>query len=202
MRNLFNPEKGLWQLLGYIGDLVMLSLLWAVCSVPLVTLGAATAALYDAVVAAFRRGETGYLGRFLSTFKRELVNSLLPTLLWGGLLALLFWLLRRFTASAQGSAAVVAAVAFLVLLLIPLGCACWTFPLLSRFTLGFGQLLGNAARISLGYLPRTLLITASAVASFYLTLRLALLPVFLLPALLALLWSLLMEPVFKKYEEQ
>ena len=140
MRSFFNPENSPWQLRSYIGDTVMLSLLWVLCSIPVITIGAATAALYDATVSAFRRGETGYLGRFLSTFKRELVNSLLPTLLWGGLLALLLWLLRRFTVVAQGSAAVVAAVAFLVLLLVPLGCACWTFPLLSRFTLRFGRL--------------------------------------------------------------
>ena len=202
MRSFFNPENSLWQLLGYIGDTVMLSLLWVLCSIPVITIGAATAALYDATVSAFRRGETGYLGRFLSTFKRELVNSLLPTLLWGGLLALLLWLLRRFTVVAQGSAAVVAAVAFLVLLLVPLGCACWTFPLLSRFTLRFGQLLGNAVRLALGYLPRTLLIAAATAGCLYLTLRLVFVPVFLLPALLALFWSLLMEPVFQKYEEQ
>lgn len=202
MRSFFNPEKGLWQLLGYIGDLVMLSLLWVLCSIPVITIGAATAALYDATVSAFRRGETGYLGRFLSTFKRELVNGLLPTLLWGGLLALLLWLLRRFTVVAQGSAAAVAAVALLVLLLVPLGCACWTFPLLSRFTLRFGQLLGNAVRLALGYLPRTLLIAMSTAGCLYLTLRLVFVPVFLLPALLALFWSLLMEPVFQKYEEE
>ncbi len=202
MRSFFNPENGLWQLLGYIGDTVMLSLLWFLCSLPLVTCGAATAALYDTVVSNFRRAESGYLGRFLSTFKRELVNSLLPTLLWGGLLALLLWLLRRFTVVAQGSAAVVAAVAFLVLLLVPLGCACWTFPLLSRFTLRFGRLLGNAVRLSLGYLPRTLLIAAATAGCLYVTLQLLLLPVFILPALLALFWSLLMEPVFQKYEEK
>jgi uncharacterized membrane protein YesL len=200
MRSFFNPENSLWQLLGYIGDTVMLSLLWFLCSLPLVTCGAATAALYDTVVSNFRRAESGYLGRFLSTFKRELVNSLLPTLLWGGLLALLLWLLRRFTVVAQGSAAVVAAVAFLVLLLVPLGCACWTFPLLSRFTLRFGRLLGNAVRLSLGYLPRTLLIAAATAGCLYVTLQLLLLPVFILPALLALFWSLLMEPVFQKYE--
>ena len=202
MRSFFNPENSLWQLLGYIGDTVMLSLLWVLCSIPVITIGAATAALYDATVSAFRRGETGYLGRFLSTFKRELVNSLLPTLLWGGLLALLLWLLRRFTVVAQGSAAVVAAVAFLVLLLVPLGCACWTFPLLSRFPLRFGRLLGDAVRLSLGYLPRTLLIAAATAGCLYLTLRLVFVPVFLLPALLALFWSLLMEPVFQKYEEE
>ena len=46
MRSLFNPESFLWKPFGYIGDLVVLSLLW-VCSIPVVTLGASSAALYD-----------------------------------------------------------------------------------------------------------------------------------------------------------
>lgn len=200
MRSFFNPENGLWRLLGYLGDVLILSFLWIVCSLPLLTAGAATAALYDAVVSDFRRGETDYLQRFLRTFKRELVGSLLPTLLWGGVLGLLFWLLDRFASAASGNAAYVAAIALLVLLLLPLGCACWVFPLLSRFTLRFGALNGNAVRLALGYLPRTLLIAASALGGLYLTLRFLLLPVFFLPPLMMLLWSWWMEPVFQKYE--
>ena len=47
-RNFFNPEGLVWKPLGQLGDLVMLSLLWGICSVPLVTIGPATAALYEA----------------------------------------------------------------------------------------------------------------------------------------------------------
>ncbi len=201
MRGLFNPEKGLWRLLGCVGDVVLLSLLWAVCSLPVLTAGAATAALYDAVVHDFRRDDSGYLLRYFRTFRAELLHGAAPTLLWGGVLTGLFWLLLRFASNAQGKAAAVASAALLVLLLIPVGCACWTFPLLSRFTLRFGKLTGNAVRLALGYLPRTLLIGASALGGLYLTLRLLFLPVFILPALTALLWSFLMEPVFRKYED-
>ena len=44
MRQLFNPESLVWKPLGYLGDLVMLSLLWTVFSIPVVTLGPASAA--------------------------------------------------------------------------------------------------------------------------------------------------------------
>ena len=202
MRSFFNAENGLWQIFGFIGDAVVLSLLWTVCSAPVITAGAATAALYDTVNACFRRHEQDYLRRFFRTLKRELVGSLLPTVLWAALLALLYMGYRRIAAGLSGSGGVLLASGMLFLLLIPLGICGWVFPMLSRFTLDFKSLQVNAVRVGLGYLPRTLLIAALIAVSVWLTLRLQLLPLFFLPAIVALLDTYLMEPVFRKYEGQ
>ncbi len=202
MRSFFNAENGLWQIFGFIGDAVVLSLLWTVCSAPVITAGAATAALYDTVVACFRRREQDYLRRFFLTLKRELVGSLLPTVLWEALLVLLYMGYRRIAAGLSGTKGVLIASGILFLLLIPLGIGGWVFPMLSRFTLDFRSLQINAVRIGLGYLPRTLLIAALNAVSFWLTLRLQLLPLFFLPAIVALVHTFLMEPVFQKYEGQ
>ena len=51
LRRFFNPDSLIWKPLGVLGDLVVLSLLWAVCCMPLVTVGPASAALYDTAVA-------------------------------------------------------------------------------------------------------------------------------------------------------
>ena len=201
MRSFFNPENDLWHMLGLFGDLVVLSLLWTLCSAPLLTAGAATAALYDAVVADFRLKKTDYIPRFFTCLRRELKNALLPMLLWGLLLFALFFLYGLFTAGLSGGAGLMLSAGLLVLLLIPLGMFCWVFPMLSRFTLDFRTLNANALRLALGHLPRTLLIAAAAFGAGVLTLRLALLPLFILPAVLALFWSWLMEPVFRRYED-
>ena len=81
MKNLFNPESLIWKPLGYLGDLVMLSLLWTVFSIPVVTLGPASAALYDTAVHSIRRKEDTVLTRFFSTFKREVKQGVLSTLI-------------------------------------------------------------------------------------------------------------------------
>ncbi len=200
MARFFDPEKGIWPLFGGLADLMLLSLLWMVCSLPLLTTGAASAALYDAAVACFRRKEQGYLSRFFRTFRRELKNALLPTLLWalltGGTLAL-FW---HAASSAQGRAGLLASALLLALLLVLLGVCCWVFPLLSRFTLGFVQLNRNALRLGLGHILASFAMALSCAAAAWLTLRLLLLPLLLLPAVLALWFSLFMEPVFQQYE--
>ena len=199
-RSIFRADSWLWKPFGWLADLVVLSLLWLVFSLPLVTLGGAAAALYDAVVHGFRRGESDYLYRFFTTFKAEWKHGLLPTLVCGGGLGLLLWGYSRFTAAAQGDAAVMTAWALLVVLLIPVGIVCWVFPMLSRFEQSTGVLLSNSVCQALAHLPATLLMALAAGAAVWVTPRLLFVPLLFLPALLALFWSLFLEPVFRTYE--
>ena len=69
---IFNPQNRFWQTLDHFADLLILSLLWLVCSLPLVTAGAACAALYDAVARCVRGAEPLPWKRFWQTFRREL----------------------------------------------------------------------------------------------------------------------------------
>jgi len=200
MARFFNPEKGIWPIFGFVGDVVLLSLLWTVFSAPLVTAGASSAALYDTAVSCFRRKEQDYLRRFFSTFKREFKNALLPTLLWALILGGFYMLFRRLAAGFEGGAGLAAASVLSALLLLPLGVCCWVFPLLSRFTLGFAQLNGNALRLALGHILSTFAMALGCALSLWLTLRMAFLPLFFLPCLLALWCALFMEPVFRQYE--
>ena len=196
MNRFFNPESGIWKVLGWLGELLILSMLWVVCSAPLLTAGAASAALYDAVARSLRPGKSDTLSRFFQTLCTELKNALLPTLLWGAVLALLFWLDRRFAAGLS----MLLRGAVLAALLMPVGVCCWVFPLLSRFTLDFKTLNINAVRLALGHAPTTLALGFGAMVCLWLTLRFAFLPLFLLPALFALYASLFLEPVFRQYE--
>ena len=53
-KGIFNPENDLWRITGKLVDLFLLSVFWLVCSIPLFTLGPATAALYHTVVRCIR----------------------------------------------------------------------------------------------------------------------------------------------------
>ena len=199
-RSFFRADSWLWKPFGWLADLVVLSLLWLVFSLPVVTLGGATAALYDAVVHGFRRHESDYLYRFFGTFKAEWKHGILPTLFWGGLMTALILGYRWFTGQAAGDAAVMTAWALLVVLCIPAGIVCWVFPVLSRFELGFGPLCANSARLALAHLPGTFAMALATGACVWVTGYLLFVPLLVLPALLVLFWSLFTEPVFRKYE--
>ena len=52
---IFNPENAVFCLMNKMLDLMVLSLVWALCCIPIITAGAASAALYHAVVKSVRR---------------------------------------------------------------------------------------------------------------------------------------------------
>ena len=82
-------------------------------------------------------------------------------------------------------------------MLFPLGCACWVFPILSRFTYGFKDLNLTALRIAIGYLPRTVILVLLTVELIQLCIN-YIFPSFFIPACMMLLWGLFIEPVFTK----
>ena len=203
MRKAFNPESLIWKPLGYLGDLVILSLLWAVCSVPVVTLGPASAALYDAAVHALRRKDEPLIERFLVTFKRELKQGALATLPWLAVPPALFFgldgLLRLVPSLALYPWAVLGSA---VLLCFFLFCVqCWLWPVLSRFAMPLGALLTTSLRLAFGHILRSAAMAILWGAVLWTGLRWVF-PLFVGPGLAALLCSFLIEPVFRRYEEK
>ena len=198
-RRFFDPEGLLWKPLGILGDLVMLSLLWGVCSIPLFTLGPATAALYDCIAHCVRGGEIGLFSRFFRTFKAEFRRGSLSTLLWAALLALPV-LALRFAQPSPTPAGRALSIGCLLLLFLLLAALVWVFPLLSRFSFDFAGLNRTAPRLAFGHMLRSaaaaLLTLLGFLACYFFTS-----PLIFVPGLVALLWSWLMEPVFQRYSE-
>lgn len=198
--SLFNSEAPFWRLMSSLVDILALSLLWVFTSVPIVTLGAATAALYDASAKCVRQGKSGALSRYFHTFRRELVTGLLITLIFLVGLFLLMIPLRFFWAAvvADLTGARVALAAYAIFLVFPLGALCWVFPILSRFTFTPLGAVKVSFQFSLAYLPRTFLLVLTLLAAGLVS-ALYWAPVLVLPCLVALLWSLVMEPLFSRH---
>lgn len=199
--SIFNPENKFWQGLDHLADLLILSLMWLVFSLPVLTAGAACAALYDAVARCVRGPEPMPWRRFWRTFRRELPGAAVVTLVWGALLVLLANALALIAAAAASgaSAAAVVLIFCLVLMILPVGTACWMFPLLSRFSFRPVELMLTSLRLAVGYLPRTVGLVLILAVSVLLVWVL-LFPVVILPGAAAWLFGLLLEPVFRRYE--
>lgn len=195
---IFSQDGFLWKGLNWLTDVFALSTLWLLCALPLVTLGAATTALYDAVVRCLRYRQPGPYRRFFKTFKSDILTSVGATLLWAVLIAFLVWVVSYLRYLGEyASTARIASVAYYVLLLIPIGAACWVFPLLSRFTFRFGALNLTALKFVFAHLPSTVVLVLLTVELLQLCLRWVF-PLFFVPALMMLLWSLFIEPAFQK----
>ena len=198
-RNIFNPDSPLMITMAQITDCIFLSLLWILCCFPVITLGASSAALYDSVYRAYRQGEKNSWGRFLKVFRSNSKASFLPTLLF----ILLFALLVRAMVSAWNAAvyAQISWILFAALTLVAvlaLGILGLIFPVLSRFENSFLGLLKNTLFLAMANLPRTLVLGIIYALSIGLCLRFVF-PLFFLPALMSLISTLLIEPMFRPF---
>ena len=198
-RKILNPDNALMITMTQITDCIFLSIFWLLGCIPVVTVGASFAALYDATYRGFRRGEKHSWGRFWQVYKDSWKPGILPTAVFLAVLTLVIKVLVALWNSAVGGVLpwmLFSGLAFVGILVI--GILSVLFPMLSRFENPFPTLLKNTLFLAMANLPRTLALgvlnAASALAcAFYV------LPLFFLPSLAALIGSVLIEPMFRPF---
>ena len=198
-KNLLNPENHLMITMTQVTDCIFLSLFWLFTSFPLVTIGASSAALYDAVYYGFRKADKHPWARFLRSFRSNLKSGLLPGIVYLVIFGFSGWgLIQIWNAAAWEKVSIAAFSAAALVVLLLLGILSLLFPMLSRFNNSFVGLLRNTVLLGLLHLPRTLGLGLVNGLSILLCARF-IFPLFFLPALASLLSTVFIEPMFKPY---
>ena len=198
-RKFLNPDNALMITMTQITDCIFLSMFWLLGCIPVVTLGASFAALYDATYRGFRKGDKHSWGRFWQVYRENWKAGILPTAVFLAVLALVIKVLVALwnTAVAGGiSWMLFSGLAFVGV--VVLGILSVLFPMLSRFENPVPVLLKNTLFLAMANLPRTIALgilnaAAGLACAFFV------LPLFFLPSLAALVGSVLLEPMFKPY---
>lgn len=158
MNRLFNPDAPVMQFLSRIADLVILNLVWLALCVPVVTIGAATTALYRVLL----NMAAGTDGALMKDFFRAFRSNFKPaTLTWlillvpSALCAVNLWLLLG---GALGASALMVLVCVLPLALLVFVFA-YVFAYIATFENTIWQTLRNVLLLSIANLPRTLLMS-------------------------------------------
>lgn len=199
MGSFFNMDNGFFSFLGKAFDAVILSTLYLVCCIPIITIGPATTALYYATVKGIRR-ERGYVYReffksFRLNFKTGAIAGILLTVVFAVLIFDILFARSYVKDNTGGSVmfGIFVAIAFIIYCF-----SLYVFPVLSRFDMKFVQLMKASLLMSIKHFPYTLgmaIITAAAIIGV----NYMLLLIFILPVVTTLLNSFLMERVLKKY---
>ncbi len=202
--NFFSAENPFFRPFGVLVDVVCLSVLWLVCSLPLVTLGGATAALYDVAARCVRGGRGGPYARFFGTFRANWKAGAPLGLLLAGAVAGMAWLYR--VVYAHGSVGerggwYALYYTWWVAAVVLAGLLAYLLPTLSRFDLKPGALLGNCLRLGFGHLPSTLALGVVTLGGILLC-GMYWWPTLFLPCLWALLCSFPLERIFKPFMEE
>ena len=81
MGGLFSADGKLAQVLGKAAELVILNVLWIVCSIPVVTAGAAAAAFYTVALKMIKNEESYVFRSFFQAFKENFKQA--AVVKWG-----------------------------------------------------------------------------------------------------------------------
>ena len=181
-----------------IGNALLLNMIFIICSIPVITVGASLCAYYYAMIKSVRRERSYVLKEFFAEFKRGFVKSLLFTLAIAAF-AFLIWFDREYFAYNGGQYAFVAVAVLDVLAIFLAFVTVWIFPVISRFQGTFKELLKRAYMISFKHILKTLLLGAGFAACIYLCLIFPVTFTLIFPPVFCYLSTYLIEPVFKKY---
>ena len=185
------------RFMNLLGDLIAISLLWLVCSIPLFTLGAASTAAYYTAAKCIRHKSGTILSSFFHSFKSNLKQSTLMTVLYAVLFAIALLDCSYFYGKAS-TFSLLALYLFYFLLLFLLGSTAYSFSWLSRFHMKTMPLFRMSFVLTFRHLLTTVLLLALLLTC---ALGVWLMPwsILVLPGVLALAQTFALEPLLKKY---
>lgn len=170
----FSYDSRFSQALLKISCSCWLNVLWFACSLPVFTLGASTAALYDVSLRIVKDRETHITKEFFTAFRRNFRQA---TKLWlimlaaGIILAADLLIVSRLRNASTGTPAVIWTLILAVLIAAVIVYAIiitYLFPLIAYFENNDWAMLKNALLIGTRYLFSTILIFAIHFAMFWL----------------------------------
>lgn len=160
MEKILNIDGPLLAFLNKTGQLIALSVLWLLCCIPVITIPAATTALYYAVCKSIRFDTGSAVKEFIRSFRANCLRCMAAGIPVALLMALLMLNLRILNAGEGGNALRWGAVLGLGILV---SVSIYICPILSRFTMKVRDIWKLAFVMAVRFLPMTVLILAGAV---------------------------------------
>lgn len=176
MNKFFSIDSPLMVGLSKLSDLVILSFLWFVCSIPVITLGAATTAMYYVAMKIVRDEEdvkvtTTFFQGFKSNFKQATALNLISLVLGAVILAdIWYW----WAVGPVGTTANISLGIFLAMFIWLLCIMFYAYPLQAQFYNTVKQTLINGAILSMRKFPITVIVFVLNTFPFILTVLLLL----------------------------
>lgn len=163
MERLFSMDGKLINFMNRIADMVLLNLLWIICSIPIVTIGASTTALY-AVTLKMARNEDSYIcSSFFGAFRENFKQA---TCIWGLILGIagVLYFDFYFSSHMEAGGARYLFIAFAVIAFLLIMTTCYVFPILAFFENSTKKVLKNSLMMAAAHLSYTAVILVTGLA--------------------------------------
>ena len=162
MRNLFSLDGPLAQIMNTVADLVIINLLWLVCSLPIITIGAASVAAHYACQKLLR-SEGSIVRNFFASFKLNFKQATFAWLLIV-LVAICLFVDIGILLPLSFPGKTLINILLGLIIFICLFITSYLFPLLAQFDNTLKNMIINSLRFSLMHLITTILLILPVVA--------------------------------------
>ena len=157
MSDLFNQDNAFNRVMTRIFDLALLNILWTVCCLPVITIGASSIAIYTVTLKMIKNEEGSLAGSFFKAFRENFRQSVPVTLVLIAGIALLTADFHILRGKADANSSLIYGVN-LVLLLFLTAIFSYVFPLLAKFENTVRNTFSNAWKIAATHIGETFLL--------------------------------------------
>ena len=144
------------RIFGFLGQLIALNLLWIVCSLPVITAGASTTALYYCTLKLHKDGDIRVFHDFFKSFKQNFKQATVINLIMLAVAAILYMDLR-IVGNIGGTMSQVLYIVFFAFAILYMMVFLYIYPVLAKFYNSIKNTFRNAFLMAIRHLPYTVL---------------------------------------------
>lgn len=202
MKEIIAPEGPIMQFFSKTLDIAIVSILFTITCIPVITVGCALTSLYYTVVKSIYHAEgqvfKAYFHCFWKNLKQGLGLGILCDIIAGMMLGNLYLIIRM----GLGNVGVVFGAVFLAILIVLFIIMSYGFPILARFEVTIGRLLQTSFQLSIlhGTVTFQLLVMEIMLAASMVVAFITFPPLIIIcPGLLSYAQAKVLEPVLQTY---
>lgn len=164
MSGFFSTEGKLYGSLNLLTDLVLLNIVWILTSIPVVTIGASSTALWSVVIKMLRKEDPSVIREFFIAFRKNFKEA---TLIWLGVMGL--GALAIASLAVCGSVEALRGMRLVLMITFALfaGIVQYLFPMIAVFRNPYQKTIKNAVILAVAHLPQTILMLFVGSAPFF-----------------------------------
>lgn len=153
----FSYDSPIMQFLSRVTDIIILNILFIVCSLPVITIGASTTALYSVTLKMVKNEESYIFSSFFRAFKDNFKHSTISWLILLGT-GIIVWTDYRILGVSGGSLSHIFSIILIPVCVFLVLIALYIFPFIARFENTIRNSWKNAFLISIAQLHYTVLL--------------------------------------------
>ena len=203
-------DSPVMRVLGRLGDIIILNMIFVVGCIPVITIGTSLSALYAVAMKMARGEDPSVWQEFWKAYKRNFRPATICWLVMAVIAILLFVDFRIIGVLKRGSESMYSIMRIVLAVILGMWMLMfqYLFPYIARFENGIFATLRNALLLAAAHIPSTIVIVGLSVGSLILTLFTSrsfviasIIWVFFGFAVLAYVQAFLLCRIFEKYEK-